>query len=138
MRWLRRAGASLLEGPFLAFAGESLVEAEHRVRAVELPRPTDVSLRSWIASRWREQPESRRWSDEERLLHELAHRVDDLARMLAPRPCFYADRIGLADLAAHAMLRVLARDTIPGTRRCLEGHPALLELMARVERETGS
>lgn len=136
-RWLHRPGAAPPEGPFLAFAGESLAQAERRVRRPEAPRPTGVSLRSWVATRAREQPESRRWSEEERLVHEVSHRVDDLARLLAPRPYFYAEQIGIADLAAHAMLRVLALDVIPGTRQQLARQPALLELMERVERETG-
>ncbi len=136
-RWLQRPGASPLVGPFLAFAGESLVEAERRVRKAEAPRPVGMSLRSWVATRWREQPGSRPWTEEERLVHEMAHPVDDLARLLSPRPFFYADQIGIADLATHAMLRVLALDTIPGTRRHLERQPALLGLMERVEQETG-
>jgi glutathione S-transferase len=135
-RWLRRSGASPPAGPFLAFAGESLAEAERRLRRAEPPRPTGVSLRSWVATRVREPPESRRLGEEERLVREVGHRVDDLARLLAPRPYFYADQIGIADLAAHAMLRVLALETIPGARRHLERHPELLELMERVERDT--
>ena len=139
-RWLRRAGAPPVVGPFLAFAGESLADAERRMRSAapaRPPRPAGTSLRSWVATRWREQPESTSWNEQERIVHEIAHRVGDLARLLAPRPCFYADQIGIADLAAHAMLRVLAQDAIPGTRRCLEQHPPLLGLMERVERETG-
>ena len=36
-RWMRRAGESPLVGPFRAFAGESLTEAERRVRSAEPP-----------------------------------------------------------------------------------------------------
>jgi glutathione S-transferase len=136
-RWMRRPGASPLEGAFVAFAGESLAEAERRFRDAEPPRPTGVSLRSWVASRVRGNPDSERWSEEERLLGEVGHRVDDLARLLAPRPFFYADQIGIADLAAHSMLRVLALDSIPGSRRHVERHDALLAFMERVERATG-
>ena len=64
-------------------------------------------------------------------------RVVDLARLLGPRPFFYADRISIADLAAYAMLRPLAMDSIPGTRGHVERHPALLEFMKRVEGQTG-
>jgi len=137
-RWMRRAGASPLVGPFLAFAGESLAEAERRARHAEPPRPTGVSLHSWIAARVRGRPDPERWSEEERLLHEVGHRVGDLARLLAPRPFFYADRLSIADLSAYAMLRPLALDSIPGTRRHLERHPTLLGFLKRVEWETGS
>ena len=133
-RWLRRAGAPEPVGPFLAFAGESLAEAERRMRDAEPLRPAGVSLRSWVATRASEPPDARSPGEQERLVGEIAHRVDDLARLLAPRSYFYADRIGIADLAAHAMLRVLALDTIPGTRRQLDRHPPLLGLMQRVER----
>jgi glutathione S-transferase len=134
-RWRRRGGAPAEVGPFLAFAGESLAEAERRMRESEPPRPAGVSLRSWVARR---EPASQDLGEQERLVREIAHRVDDLARMLAPRPFFYGDQIGIADLAAHSMLRVLALDTIPGTRRHLEGHPPLVELMQRVERATSA
>jgi glutathione S-transferase len=105
------------------------------MRESEPPRPAGVSLRSWVARR---EPASQDLGEQERLVREIAHRVDDLARMLAPRPFFYGDQIGIADLAAHSMLRVLALDTIPGTRRHLEGHPPLVELMQRVERATSA
>jgi glutathione S-transferase len=137
-RWMRRAGASPLVGPFHTLAGESLTEAERRIRDAELPRPTGVSLRSWVAARVRGSSESARGSEEERLLQEACHRVDDLARLLAPRPFFFADRVSIADLGAYAMLRSLALDCIPGTRRHLERQPALLDFMGRVEQETGS
>ena len=133
-RWLRRAGAA---PPFLAFARESLADAARRARDPEPPRPTGVSLRSWVARRVREQPEAKRWSEEEGLLREIGQRVDDLARLLVPRRFFYAEQLGLADLTAHAMLGVLARDDIPGSRRHLERHPALLGFLERVEQETG-
>jgi glutathione S-transferase len=137
-RWMRRPGDSPLVGPFRAFAGESLAEAERRVRQPEPPRPTGVSLRSWVASRMRAHAESEPCSEEERVLRESGHRVDDLARLLVPRPFFFADRLSIADLAAYAMLRSLSLDSIPGSRRHLERHPELLEFMARVEQETAS
>jgi len=136
-RWLRRTGTSPLVGPFLAFAGESLAEAERRVRSSEPPRPTGVSLQSWVATRVRRSADFERWSEEERLLDEIGHRIDDLARLLAPRNFFFGERVGIADLAVHAMLRSVAQDSMPGGRRYLEHQPALLDLMERVERETG-
>ena len=136
-RWLRRSGTSPLVGPFLAFAGESLAEAERRVRSSEPPRPTGVSLQSWVATRVRRSADFERWSEEERLLDEIGHRIDDLARLLAPRNFFFGDRVGIADLAVHAMLHSVALDSMPGGRRYLERQPALLGLMQRVEQETG-
>jgi glutathione S-transferase len=135
-RWMRRPGDSPSRGPFRAFAGESLVEAERRMRNAEPPRPAGVSLRSWVAARVRGRPESERWSEEERLVQEACHRIDDLARLLVPRPFFFANRISIADLAAYAMLRSISLDSIPGTRRHLERHAALLHFMRRVEQET--
>ena len=137
-RWMRRPGASSFVGPFLALAGESLKEAERRARDTELPRPTGVSLRSWVATRVRRRPEPERRSEEERLVHEVGHRVDDLARLLMGRSFFYADRISIADLAAYAMLRSIALDSIPGTRPYLERQPGLLGFMKRVQQETGA
>ena len=133
-RWMHLA-AEPLAGPPLS--GESLVEAEGRARKAELPRPTGVSLRSWVASRVRRRPESEKPSERERLLREVGQRVDDLARLLMPRSFFYADRISIADVAAYAMLRALAEDNMSGSRAHLERHPALLKFMKRVEQETG-
>jgi glutathione S-transferase len=137
-RWMRRPGASPIVEPFRAFAGESLTEAERRVRDAEVPRPTDVSLQSRVAAGVRRRSESRRRSEEERLLEEACHRIDDVARLLWPRPFFFADHLSIADLAVYAMLHTLALDSIPGTRQHLERHPALLDFMRRVEQETGS
>jgi glutathione S-transferase len=135
-RWVRRSGSSSLLGPFLTFAGESLSDAERRMRDSGLPRPTGVSLKSWVAARVRGLTEPEHWNEEERLVQEACHRIDDLARLLVLRPFFFADRVSIADLAAYAMLRSLALDCIPGTRQHLERQPALLELMRRVEEET--
>ena len=96
-----------------------------------------MSLKSWVAARVRKRPDSERWSEEERLLHETGHRVDDLTRLLGLRPFFFDDRVSIADLTAYAMLRSLALDCIPGSRRHLERHPALLDFMRRMEQETG-
>jgi glutathione S-transferase len=120
-RWVRRPGHPQTDGPFVMLAGESLAEAERRSQAggpaAPDPRPS---------------------AEERRLVEELSHRVADLARLLGPRPFFYADRIGLADLAAYSILKSLAEDTVTGTRRHLERQPALLAFMQRVEQETRS
>jgi glutathione S-transferase len=137
-RWLHRSGAPPLLGPFVSFAGESLSDAERRMRDAGLPRPTGVSLKSWVASRVRGISDPGRWSEEERLVQEACHRIDDLARLLLLRPFFFADRISIADLTAYAMLSSLALDCIPGSRAHLERQPALLDFMRRVEQETGS
>lgn len=133
-RWLKLRGDG--ETPEPPVAGETLAEAAIP-RRQELPRPAGVSLRNWIGSRVRPRPESAAEGEAERLVREVGHRLDDLARLLMPRPFFYSDRIGIADLAAFAMLRAFARDSIPGTRVQLDHHPALLILMKRVEQQTG-
>jgi glutathione S-transferase len=135
-RWVRRD--SPVAEPFRAFAGESLVEAERRLRSSNPPRPAGVSLRSWVAARVRGQADSEKWTEQERLVREAGNRIEDLARLLGPRPFFFGERIGIADLAAYSMLRRLALDIIPGSRQRLERQPVLLEFMARVEQETGS
>jgi glutathione S-transferase len=127
-RWVRRPGDPAVAGPFVALAGESLAEAERRRRSGASLRATGGSLRA--------HPQSAHGSEAEGLAQEAGRRVDDLARLLAPRPFFFADRIGIADLAAYAMLRAIALDSIPGTRRELLRHPALLAFMERVEQET--
>jgi glutathione S-transferase len=120
-RWVRRPGPAPGEGPFVMLAGESLAQAERRGR---LGAPDD--------------PDAARSPEARKLVEELRHRVADLGRLLGPRPFFYADRIGLADLAAYAMLKSLAEDSVTGTRRHLEGQPALLAFLERVEQETRS
>lgn len=137
-RWIRRAGDAAPGEPFRSLAGESLIEAERRLRNAQPPRPAEVSLRSWVAARVRARPEPESDSESERLVRDACHRVDDLARLLGLRPFFFADRLSIADLAAFAMLSSLAADSIPGTLRHLERCPALLEFMRRVEQETGS
>jgi glutathione S-transferase len=120
-RWVRRPGHPAPEGPFVMLAGESLAEAERRGQA-EAPRD----------------PHAERSAETRRLVEELSHRVADLARLLGPRPFFYADRVGIADLAAYAMLKSLAEDSVTGTRRHLERQPTLLAFLRRVEQETSS
>ena len=134
-RWMRHNATGPTEGP--PVAGESLAEAASRTSHAELPRPGGVSLRSWVASRVRARPEPDGPSERERLVQEVGHRVSDLARLLVPRPFFYADRVSIADLAVYAMLRTIADDSIPGTRPHLERCPGLLDFMKRVEQETG-
>lgn len=134
-RWMHRLTAGTLDGP--PVAGESPTAAASRATGTELPRPAGVSLRSWVASRVRKPPEPKKLGERERLVHEVGQRVVDLARLLGPRPFFYADRISIADLAVYAMLRSIAADSIPDTSEHLRRLPALLEFMKRVERKTG-
>jgi glutathione S-transferase len=121
-RWVRRPGHLPPAGPFVMLAGESLAQAEARGQAG-----------GTAADR-----ESRPSAEERRLVEELSHRVADLARLLGPRPFFYADRVGIADLAAYSILKSLAEDSVTGTRRHLERQPALLAFLQRVEQETRS
>ena len=133
-RWMRSRPTGRPEGP--PVSGESLAQAASRASDAEPPRPNGVSLRSWVASRVRVRPEAEKPKEDERLAHEVGHRVHDLARLLVPRPFFYADRLSIADLAAYAMLHAMAVDSIPGTRAHLERHPALVEFTKRVQQET--
>ena len=99
------------------------------------PRPAGVSLRDWLGRRARTvEPESR---DRGPLVHEISHRMDDLSRLLGGRPYFYAQRLSMADLTVHTMLRTLADDRISGTVHLLEQHPGLRAFMERVEGATG-
>lgn len=98
------------------------------------PRPAGVSLRDWLGRMRSGEPKA---PDLGPLIHEIGHRVDDLARQLGGRPYFYAHRLSMADLAVHAMLRSLAEDRIPGTAPHLERHPGLRAFMERVEEATG-
>jgi glutathione S-transferase len=119
-RWVRRPGAAPPEGPFVMLAGESLAQAERRGQGGAPAADPDAEPSAEVR----------------RLVEELRHRVDDLARLLGPRPFFYSERIGIADLAAYAILKSLAEDSVSGMRRHLERQPALLAFMERVEQET--
>ncbi len=111
-------------------------DAPEPAQPSEPPRPAGVSLRSWLARRIRTRPGAES-SEADRLLREIGQRIEDMDRLLADRPFFYADRISMADLAVYSMLRTLANDAIPGARSHLERHPELLEFMKRVESATG-
>jgi len=106
------------------------------VRPTELPRPAGMSLRHWIETRMHRKRTANE-TEQERLVYEIGHRVDDMMRFLAGRPFFYADRISMADLSVFAVLNTLMADRIPGTQGLVERHPQLIEFMKRVERETG-
>ena len=71
------------------------------------------------------------------LLRELGDRQDDLVRFLGDRPFFFSDRLSMADLAVYGMLYTMRNGVIPGGAERLASRPALVELMRRVERETG-
>ena len=113
-----------------------LLEYDIGAAVPDPPRPAGVSLRSWVASRMRRRQPAKQ-SELERLLYEIGHRLDDLERLLLPRPFFYAERIGIADLAVFAMLSRLAEDSIPGAGELVAHHPALVDFLKRVEQETG-
>ncbi len=133
-RWQRIRAEQAGSGP--SQAGEVPHEPGPAEPTADPPRPAGVSLRSWVATRiHRQQPAKQ--SEHERLRYEVAHRIDDLERLLSPRPFFYADRIGIADLAVYAMLSRLAEDDVPGARERLASRPALLDFLKRVEQETG-
>ncbi len=132
MRWQRiRSDERPSGAPFVNHAGEDEGEPP-----VESPRPSGVSLRSWLVRRERRRPEVRE-TEVARIAHEIGRRLDDLARLLADRRYFYADRISMADLAVYAMLRGIAEGGISGSRVHLDRYPALLEFLKRVEQETG-
>jgi glutathione S-transferase len=137
-RWMRRAGEAPFAGPFISLEGESLADAEHRLRHAAPPRPPGWGARRWAAALARRRAESERESDEERLLHEACQRVDDLSGLLHSRPFFFAERLSIADIAAFAMLRSLAEDAIPGSRAYLERCAPIRDFMARVEGETSA
>lgn len=105
-------------------------------RPEELPRPANMSLRHWIETRLhrRRTPDE---SEQDRLVYEIGHRVDDMRRFLAGRPFYYSSRIGMADLSVYAVLHSLSEDRILGASQHVERHPVLLEFMKRVEQATG-
>jgi len=88
-------------------------------------------LRAWLSAggTW-ERPETS-------LLRGLSDRLTDLANFLGARAFFYADQVSIADLAVYSMLLTMRRDAIPGSQQLLANQPTLIELMHRVERETG-
>jgi len=71
------------------------------------------------------------------LLRGVDGRMSDLVNLLGSRRFFYSDHISMADLAVYGMLNTLSRDVIPGSARLLAMRPILVELMRRIEEETG-
>ncbi len=71
------------------------------------------------------------------LLRGIADRMDDLVNFLGGRSFFYSEAPGMADLAVYGMLYTMRNGVIPGGAERLASRPALVELMRRVERETG-
>ncbi len=107
-------------------------------RAAEAQREVDTRRTSWLRLflRWIGALGMAR-PQRAPMLDQIRNRFEDLVRFLADRPFFYADRISMADLSVYAMLRVLQAGYIPGARALLLEYPNLVQLMARVERETG-
>jgi glutathione S-transferase len=68
---------------------------------------------------------------------EFERRLDDLVRLLGPRPYFFADRPSRADLAVLGSCYTMHRDLYPGGRALLEARPALLAHVDRMLAETG-
>lgn len=71
------------------------------------------------------------------IVDQLARRCDDLTNLLAGRPFFYGDRVGMADIAVYAILAQMRSGTFPRGPEILADRPALLALMERVEAATG-
>jgi glutathione S-transferase len=106
------------------------------VRPDEPTRPAGMSLRNWVATRLQKRT-TQGESEHARLIYEIGHRVDDMARLLAGRPFFYSEQISMADLSVYAVLQSLLGDSIPGGRNHVEQNPQLLDHARRVEQETG-
>jgi glutathione S-transferase len=68
---------------------------------------------------------------------EFERRFDDLAQLLGPRPYFFADRIGRADLSVCGSLAAMVRGVYAGSRELLEAHPRLKAHVERVFAVTG-
>ena len=100
------------------------------------PRPTGVSLRAWLGRR-RRGPGEAHSPEVDRLSREVAHRVDDLSRLLADRSFFYFDRLGVADLSVYCMLVALDAERLPNARSASARHRNLVEFRERVQREAG-
>jgi len=57
--------------------------------------------------------------------------------LLGTRPCFYADRPSMANLAVYGMLHSVERGSMPGSTQQLLSRPGLVAYMRQVEAETG-
>ncbi len=71
------------------------------------------------------------------ILRGIDDRLGDLVNLLGARRFFYADELSMADLAVYGMLYTMRNEAIPGGAERLASRPALVELMQRIERETG-
>jgi glutathione S-transferase len=71
------------------------------------------------------------------IVDQLGRRCDDLANLLAGRPFFYGDRVGMADIAVYAILEQMRAGSFPRGPEILAERPALVALMERVEALTG-
>lgn len=100
------------------------------------PPPARRGMSGWLRGRGAAADERR--TEGLRIQQGVAERLVDLDRMLADRPFFYSSRISMADLAAYAMLRSLASDSVPGGADQLRARPRLLAFMQRVAEATGA
>jgi glutathione S-transferase len=66
------------------------------------------------------------------LLEELGYRLDELVALLGDGPCFFADRVSVADLAVYGQLQTLGSGPTPDGWALVEKQPALLGLIERV------
>ncbi len=70
------------------------------------------------------------------IFEQLSRRCDDLTNLLAGRPFFYGDRVGMADIAVYAILAQMRAGTFPRGPEILAERPVLVALMERVEEAT--
>ena len=68
---------------------------------------------------------------------EFERRLDDLAQLLGPRPYFFGERPGRADLAVFSSIHGMYRDMYPGAREMLGVRPVLVAFAERLEAATG-
>lgn len=68
---------------------------------------------------------------------EFERRLDDLVKLLGPRPFFFADQPSRADLAVFGSLFTMYHDIYPGGRALLDRRPALIAHFERVMAATG-
>jgi glutathione S-transferase len=68
---------------------------------------------------------------------EFERRLDDLVKLLGPRPFFFGDRVSRADLAVFSSIYGMYRDAYPGSRALLDVRPALIVYVERVLDATG-
>lgn len=71
------------------------------------------------------------------ILRGIDDRLNDLVNLLGARSFFYADQLSIADLAVYGMLSTMGRGAIPDAATLITTRPSLLELMRRVEEQTG-